>query len=69
MTNEQIQAILDQHAEALRALREAGTAFDHAIAGMRDVLTAIADANHRQGAAISAVIAANQAALRLLRGV
>lgn len=69
MTNDQIQAVLDQHAEALRALREASSAFDHAIAGMRDVLTAIADANHQQGVAINAVIAANQAALRMLRGV
>lgn len=64
---EQIQAILDQHGEALRGLREASTAFDAAIEGMRVTLTAIHDANHQQGLAIDAVIAANQAALRLLR--
>jgi len=69
MTNEQIQVILDQHAEALRALREATSPFDHAIGGMRDVLTAIADANQQQGVAINAVIAANQAALQMLRGL
>lgn len=65
--NEHIQAILDQHAEALRGLRGASTAFDAAIDGMRATLTAIHDANHQQGLAINAVIAANQAALRLLQ--
>ncbi len=69
MTNEQIQAILDQHADARRAFRHASRAFDHVIGGMRDVLTAIAEANHQQGVAIDAVIAANQAALRMLRGL
>lgn len=64
---EQIQAFLDQHGEALRGLREASTGFDAAIEGMRVTLTAIHDANHQQGLAIDAVIAANQAALRLLR--
>jgi hypothetical protein len=66
MNTNQIQAILDQHAEALRGLREASTAFDAAIGAMRDTLAAIHDANHQQGLAIAAVIAANQAALRLL---
>ena len=65
--NEHIRAILDQHAEALRGLRGASTAFDAAIDGMPATLTAIHDANHQQGLAIIAVIAANQAALRLLQ--
>ena len=61
-----MQAILDQHAGAPRGLREASTAFDAAIEGMRVTLTAIHEANHQQGLAIDAVIAANPAALRLL---
>ena len=65
--DEQIQTILDQHADALRALRAASTAFDDAIEAMRATLTAIHVANHQQGLAIDGVIAANQAALRLLR--
>jgi len=65
--NDHIQAILDQHAEALRGLRKASTAFDAAIEGMRATLSAIHDANHQQGLAIDAVIAANQAALQMLR--
>jgi hypothetical protein len=61
--HEQIQAILDQHADALRGLRAASTAFDAAFEGMRVTLTAIHDANRQQGVAIDAVIAANQAAV------
>jgi hypothetical protein len=66
MNRDAIQAILDQHAQALRGLREASSAFDAAIDGMHATLRAIGDANHQQGEAINAVIAANQAVLRLL---
>jgi hypothetical protein len=67
MSREQVQAIINQHANAVRLLREASTAFDNAIAGLRVTLDAVAAANHAQGQAMDAVIAANQAALRLLQ--
>ena len=66
MTNADIQAILNQHDAVFRALREASAAFDHAVDGNARPLTAIHDANHQQGLAIVAALAANQAALRLL---
>lgn len=61
------QAIITQLAETVRPLREASAAFDNAIAGLRLTLDAVAAANHAEGQAIDAVIAANQAALRLLQ--
>ncbi len=67
MNIDDIQAVIDQHNAALGSLRAASIAFDRAIAGMRTVLDAIAEASHQQGAAIDGVIAANQAVLRLLR--
>jgi hypothetical protein len=67
MSREQVDAIITQHAEAVRLLREASTAFDNAIAGLRVTLDAVAAANHAQGQAMDAVIAANQAALRLMQ--
>jgi hypothetical protein len=67
MSREQVQAIITQHAEAVRLLRKASAAFDNAIAGLRVTLDAVAAANHAQGQAMDAVIAANQAALRLLQ--
>jgi hypothetical protein len=51
----------------VRLLRKASAAFDNAIAGLRVTLDAVAAANHAQGQAMDAVIAANQAALRLLQ--
>jgi len=61
-----VRTILDQHDEALHAFRDASNAFDRAIVGMRETLTAIYDANHAQGQAINGIIAANRAALALL---
>jgi hypothetical protein len=49
----------------MHAFRAASDAFDKAIASMRETLTAIHDANHAQGQAITRVIAANTAALTL----
>jgi flagellar biosynthesis/type III secretory pathway chaperone len=62
-----IDTILNQHNAVFRAIRDAGAAFDTAIVGLRTTLDAIQAANHAQGAAITAAIEANQAALRLLR--
>jgi hypothetical protein len=49
------------------ALRRSSTAFDAAVAGLRAVVDAVATANHAQGDAIDAVIAATDKALRLFR--
>ena len=51
-----------------REIDAASDAFDSAVAGLRDTLNAIQAANHAQGDAIDALRAANQSALRLLRG-
>jgi hypothetical protein len=67
VSREQVLAIITQHAEAVRQLRDASTAFDNAMAGLRVTLDAVAAANHAQGQAMDAVIAANQAALRLMQ--
>lgn len=64
---QQIDTILNQHNAVFRAIRDAGTAFDTAVVGLRTTLDAIQAANHAQEAAITAAIEANQAALRLLR--
>jgi hypothetical protein len=64
---QQIDTIFNQHNAVFRALRDAGTAFDTAVAGLRTTLDAIQAANHAQEAAITGAIEANQAALRLLR--
>lgn len=61
-----IDNILDQHDEVSRALRDANTAFDNAMDGLRTAITAVQAPNRAQGEAIDAAIAANQAALRLL---
>lgn len=66
---QQIDTILNQHNEVFRAIRDAGMAFDTAVAGLRTTLDAIHSANHAQEAAITGAIEANQAALRLLRGL
>jgi flagellar biosynthesis/type III secretory pathway chaperone len=63
----QLKALIDRHDEALLALRAASEAFDEAVARMRQSMTALADANHQQGRAVEGAIAANQAALELLR--
>jgi hypothetical protein len=67
MNDRQIQGIVNAHNEALHGLREASIAFDEAAARMGAMFAAIHDANAQQCMAISAVIAANQGALRLLR--
>jgi hypothetical protein len=61
-----LQDVLADLSAAQMALRRSSTAFDDAIAGLREVLTAVAIANHAQGEAIDAVIAATAKALRLL---
>jgi hypothetical protein len=60
MSREHVQAIITQHAEAVRLLREASTAFDNAIAGLRVTLDAVAAANHAQGQAMAAPVAGRQ---------
>jgi ABC-type transporter Mla subunit MlaD len=63
----EIDTILDQHNEAFRAFRAASTAFDAAMAGLHDTMSALRAANQAQGEAIEAFRLANDAALRLLR--
>jgi len=72
----EIDNILDRHDEAFRAFRAASDAFDAAMtgvgdtmAGLRATLDAMQSANHAQAEAIDAIRAANQAALRMLRGL
>lgn len=65
----QIDTILNQHDAVFRAIRDAGAAFDTAVVGLRTTLDAIQAANHAHDAAMTAAIEANQAALRLLRGL
>jgi hypothetical protein len=55
-----LQMILDEHDQAMFALRDSSNAFDEAISSMRQTLGAIASANHAQGRAIDRVIAANK---------
>jgi hypothetical protein len=64
-TNPGLQQILTDLSAAHVALRRSSTAFDTAVAGMRQALDGIAEANHAQGEAIDAVIAATQKALHL----
>jgi hypothetical protein len=60
-----LQDVLADLSAAQIALRRSSSAFDDTVAGLRDALTAIAAANHAQGEAIDAVIAATEKALRL----
>ena len=64
-TNPGLQDILADLSAVQLALRRSSTAFDTAIAGMRGALDGIAAANHAQGEAIDAAIAATNKALRL----
>jgi hypothetical protein len=64
----QIQQILMDLTAAQVALRDSSKAFDEAVAGLRIVLDAIATANHAQGKAIDAVIAATNKGLTLFNG-
>jgi len=67
MTNNPgLQDILVDLSAAQIAWRRSSSAFDGAVAGLRDVLDAIAAANHAQGEAVDEVIAATEKALRLL---
>ncbi|PYR03134.1 MAG: hypothetical protein DMG00_27300 [Acidobacteria bacterium] len=63
--NPGLQDVLADLAAAQTAVRRSSTAFDGAVAGLRETLNAIASANHAQGEAIDAVIAATEKALRL----
>jgi hypothetical protein len=70
-----MQAILSDLAAAQLALRQSSTAFDEAVDGighsmdaMRATLDAIRAANHAQGVAIDAVIAATNKGLALVTG-
>lgn len=70
-----IQQILSDLAAAQIALQQSSTAFDAAMrgidgamAGLRATLDAVAAANHAQGLAIDAVIAATQKGLALVTG-
>ena len=62
-----IDTLLDQHNEIFRSFRESSAAFDTAVAGLKQSLRAVSFANQHQEAAIDAALAANQAALRILR--
>jgi hypothetical protein len=64
--NTGLQEVLADLSAAHGALRRSSTAFDAAVAGMRGALDGIAAANHAQGEAIDAVIAATEKALRLV---
>jgi len=63
-----VESILADLAVAQRALRQSSNAFDEAMDGLRVLLDSIAAANHAQGAAIDAVIAATDKALTLFKG-
>jgi hypothetical protein len=60
--------ILSDLAVAQRALRQSSNAFDEAMGGLRVLMDSIAAANHAQGEAIDAVVAATNKALSLFRG-
>jgi hypothetical protein len=60
--------ILADLAGAQRAMRQSSNAFDEAMTGLRVLLDSIAAANHAQGAAIDAVVAATNKALALFKG-
>jgi hypothetical protein len=60
-----IRTIIHQNADALRAFREASTAFDKAVEGLGMTLAAVHTANQAQIEAINAIVAANDAALAL----
>ena len=62
---DRLHRILNAH-DALAHFREASDAFDMAIAGCRTILEAISRANHAQGEAIVAMLAANRVALEIL---
>jgi hypothetical protein len=61
-------AILADLYAAQQALRESSHAFDAAMAGLRVQLDSIAAANHAQGIAMEAILAANNKALALVEG-
>ena len=63
--NPGLQDILAHLSAAHVALRQSSTAFATAVGGMRQALDGIAAANHAQGEAIDAVIAATERALPL----
>jgi hypothetical protein len=63
--NPGLHAILADLSAAHVALRRSSTAFDTAVAGIRQALDGVAAANHAQGEAIDAVIAATEKALQL----
>lgn len=68
MTRDEVQAILaDLHA-AHRALRDSGAAFDTAVEGVGALLADIQRANHAQGRAIDAILAATEKALAGFQG-
>ena len=63
---DRLHRILTEHDAALAHFREASDAFDTAVAGCRTILEAISRANHAQGEAIVAMLAANRLALEIL---
>lgn len=64
-SNPELRAILTDLSSVQLALRRSSTAFDTAMAGMREALDGIAAANHAQGEAIDAAIAATDKAVRM----
>jgi hypothetical protein len=60
-----LYALLTDLVAAQSALRRSSTAFDVAVEGMRHALDGMAAANHAQGEAMDAVIAATEQALHL----
>lgn len=68
MADHAVEHILADLAVAQRALRDSSHAFDEAMGGLHVLLDSIGAANHAQGAAIDAVIAATDKALALFKG-
>ena len=60
-----LQQMLTQHDAAMGAFQRSSAAFDDAVSGLRLALEAVAAANHAQGDAIAAIMAANRLALQM----
>lgn len=68
MTNPTLEQLLADLNTARHALRDASHAFDETMVGLRTMMDGIAAANHAQGAAMDACIAASDKALSLVTG-
>ena len=66
MDTNPLHQTLTQHDAAMGAFQRSSAAFDDAVSGLRLALEAVAAANHAQGDAIAAIMAANRLALQML---